>query len=193
LFLDIENANDRSFKRTNLHYYVLQNRGLIISALYSLVRNWKDKGMKDGTLNFTSFPEWAKICGGIMESAEYGNPCVQDKEIVIIEGDSETQNMKALFEVLYSLYKDVPVEKKAMVSIANTEDLFPFWDLEKDRSAQTKFGNLLNKYAGRVLSEIRMIDTTPKDRASRKKYLFTKEPLKNTLLDFGNPGNVGNV
>jgi hypothetical protein len=184
LFLDIENANDRSFKNSNLHYFVLQNRGQIISAMYSLVRNWKDKGMPDGKMNFTSFPEWAKICGGILESAGYGNPCAQDKEVVIVQGDSETQDMKALFEVVYDHFKDEPVDKKAIINLAQSEDLFSYWDLNNDRSAQTKFGNLLNKFIGRVLSDIRMVDKTPNERSSRKKYLFTKEEVKATLLEF---------
>jgi hypothetical protein len=184
LFLDIENANDRKFKKTNLHYYVLQNRGRIISALYALVRNWKDKGMPEGTVNFASFPEWAKICGGIMESSGYGNPCVQDKAVVLVEGDNETQDMKILFEKVFEKHPGTLVMKLAILDIIEYEDLFSYWDLKNNRGDQTKFGNLLNKYVGRALSDIHLVDTTPKERPSRKQYRFTKEEVEKTLINF---------
>jgi len=44
LFLDIEDANKRKFSKPNLHNWVKDNRDLILSALYSLVRNWISKG-----------------------------------------------------------------------------------------------------------------------------------------------------
>jgi len=36
--------------------------------------------MLEGSVPFASFPQWAKICGGIMESAGYDNPCEQDRK-----------------------------------------------------------------------------------------------------------------
>ena len=42
LFLDIEDANSREFHNPNLHKWIKENRGLILSALYTLVRNWVD-------------------------------------------------------------------------------------------------------------------------------------------------------
>jgi len=44
LFLDIEDANSRWFENPDLHKWVLENRELIISAMYALVRNWIEKG-----------------------------------------------------------------------------------------------------------------------------------------------------
>lgn len=184
LFLDIENANERRFAKPNLHQFVLQNRSKIISAMYCLVRNWKDKGMPEGSLNFASFPQWAKICGGIMESAGYGNPCVIDKAIVTVAGDSETTDMKALFELMYERFPDDVIEKKAIVNSAIDAGLFGYWDLENNRGDQTKFGNLLIKYVGRFLSDITLVDLEPSQRASRKKFSFTKNKKEVKLIDF---------
>jgi len=49
------------------------SRRNVLAALYSLVRNWVDKGHKPGK-TFASFPEWAKVVGGIIEAAGYGSP-----------------------------------------------------------------------------------------------------------------------
>lgn len=184
LFLEIENANDRSFSKPNLHNYILSNRGLIISAMYALVKNWKDKGKPNGSLNFASYPEWANICGGVMEAAGYGNPCTQQKEVVTVAGDRETQDMKVLFEVMYATFPEEEVEKKAMIRVMQQNDIFAYWDLESNRGDQTKFGNLLTKYVGRILSDVRLIDTEPSARPSRKKYKFSKEDQAVKVIDF---------
>jgi hypothetical protein len=54
-----ENANARLFSRPDLHEYVRQNRELLLSAIYSLVLEWKRRGCPPGDV-FTSFPSWGK-------------------------------------------------------------------------------------------------------------------------------------
>jgi len=184
LFLDMENANERHFNKPNLHQYILGEREKIISAMYCLVRNWKDSGMKEGSVNFASYSQWAKICGGIMEAAGYGNPCTTDKEIVTVAGDAETTDMKALFELMYEMFPDQVVEKKAIVNSILDAGLFGYWDLVDSRSDQTKFGNLLIKYVGRVLSDITLVDLQPNQRPNRKTFKFTKSKVEARLIDF---------
>ena len=57
LFLDVEDPNTRVFKRPDLHGYVFEHRGDILSALYALVRNWVEKGKPACSKPFSSFPE----------------------------------------------------------------------------------------------------------------------------------------
>ena len=184
LFLEIENANERHFDKSDLHGWILTNRNKVISALYSLVRNWEDQGCPDGTVNFASFPSWAKICGGIMEAAGYNNPCVIDNDIVTVAGDAETTDMKELFEVAYKTYKENFIKKDAILTIVHDQDLFPNWDLVNNRGDQTKFGNLLTKYVGRLLSDIRLQIKTPGARPSRQEYCFTKKEHEQTKIIF---------
>lgn len=184
LFLDIENANAREFSKPNLHKFVLENRSKVISAMYCLVRNWKEKGMPKGTLNFASYPSWASICGGIMEAAGYGNPCIIEKSVVAVAGDAETTDMKALFETMFEQTKEEVVDKKDIIEVAGENGLFAYWDLESNKSDQTKFGTLLIKYIGRMLSDIYLIDITPGQRPSRKKFKFTKSKPEVSLINF---------
>ncbi|MDP3026152.1 MAG: CHC2 zinc finger domain-containing protein [Nanoarchaeota archaeon] len=197
LFLEIEDANARKFERPNLHKWVLENRELILSAIYALIRNWIEKGKPDGSVNFASFPEWARVCGGIMEAAGYESPCTPDKESLNLGGDSETTDMKRLFELCYEKSPDIPLTKGRIRQLIEfEEDIFSYLDSTK-RSDQTKFGNKINKFVGRVLSDIKMIVKDSSVRSSRQEYIFTKEKAdidKSKIFgDFDKKdGNVGN-
>jgi len=200
LFLEIEDANSRMFENPTLHNWIKENRPLILSAVYSLIRNWVDKGQKPGTLPFASFPEWARVCGGIMEAAGYDNPCIQDEENIGV-GDSETQDMKQLFEMCYEKYPNTWIKRNDIKNIISSEDsdLFSYYDFDK-RSDQTKFGLKLIKYVGRIFSEIKLIVEDLKVRGARQQYKFIKmgekmekqEIFNEKANKSGNLGNLGN-
>lgn len=201
LFLDIEDANKRKFENPNLHQWVHENRERILSALYSMVKTWYEKGKPSGSHPFSSYPEWAEICGGVMEACGFENPCATDESGFNISLDSETEEMKQLFEYMYKRAGEKWLQKRAIVdNIRNSsEDLFSYinWD---NRSDQTKFGKRLEKFVGRFLSNIRLTVKDENVRASRREYMFTKEkPEKDKSLIFGeefsqyleNPKNEG--
>jgi len=197
LFLDIEDANKRKFNTPNLHGWVLDNRNKILSALYSLVRNWFDKECPDGSIPFASFPEWARVCGGVMEAAGYDSPCKKSKEEVGISIDTETDEMKELFELCYDKSPDQELDKHDIKNIVKVSNIMSYMNWE-DRSAQTKFGIKLNKFVGRILSNIRLEVTNKSVRSSRWKYKFSKKfgnIDKNAIFSLvnGNLGNVGNL
>jgi len=196
LFLDIEDANARNFKNPNLHQWVADNRGKIISALHALVRNWFDKGCLNGTIPFSSFPEWARICGGIMENAGYDSPCVSDSETLAVGGDVETRDMKALFERCYELRPNEWIDKSSINSIVQSdEDMFGYLDFSK-KSDQTNFGKKLTRFTGRILSDISMKIYDKNQRASRQKFMFVKEKSSDNLINNsknGTNGNLGNL
>jgi len=206
LFLDVEDANARRFNNPLLHKWIKDNRGLILSALYSLVRNWFDNGKKKGSIPFASFPNWAEVCGGIMESGGYDSPCKLDKEALSLAGDSETADMKQLFEICYNANTFQKLGKKDIQKLIEDEEIFSYYDFDK-RTDQTNFGLKLRKYIGRVLSDIRMTIDDINKRPARQKYIFKKEDNfkkidenggknKNNGKTFeigGQVGNVGNV
>lgn len=202
LFLEIEDANSRKFANPYLHEWLKDNRELILSALYSLVRNWIEKGKPIGSICFASFPIWANICGGIMECAGYANPCNPDKEVLALGGDSETNEMKQLYEYLYEKRPEEFIDKYEIRNIISVDDLdiFSYFDFSK-KTDQTKFGLKLSKFNGRILSGIRMIsDNNP--RPARRKFKFTKKLEEEQIKVFnvrltskkdGNLGNLGNL
>ncbi len=174
LFLDIEDANKRKFTTPNLHQWVLENRGEILSAVYCFIREWINNGSVTGKELFTSFPEWASICGGIMENAGYGSPCISNDEKLTVGGDDESHEMKALFELAFSHSPEKAITKQQLIQyIQQDENLFGYmnWGERKD---QTRFGTKLTKFYGRVFSDIRLKVLNPNDRSTRHRLLFTK-------------------
>lgn len=197
LFLAMEDANSRRFKNPNLHTWLRGNRGLVLSAIFSLINNWVQKGMVPGSLPFASFPEWARICGGIMEAAGYDNPCIPSKENSILAIDNETMDMKVLFELAHAMSKQPIYQHRGgfltrgdLIDLARQEDIFGYYNFE-NRSDQTKFGLKLSKFIGRILSDIKMEVENPKVRASRQRYKFIL--LNKGGMECGNVGNVGNL
>jgi len=195
LFLDIEDANSRKFVNPNLHRIVIENRGLILSAMYSLVKNWIDKKMPPGTIPLTSFPDWASICGGIMECAEYTNPCNGIRSQFNQGCDNETMDMKVLFEECYRVRPE-GVWKKNEIRDLVTEDgeLFSYLDFSK-KGDQTKFGNMIKRFINRLLSDIRLTCINPGQRAARHEFIFTKITKKKcnykTVANTRLPTNMG--
>ncbi len=199
LFLDIEDANSRKFENPNLHLWILNNRSLILSALYSLVKNWIEKKTPNGKINFSSYPEWANICGGIMEAAEYESPCNKINKMLSISMDNETEDMKQLFEICYENMPDKWIKKADIKDIIKNsgEDIFQYIDWN-NKSDQTKFGIKIDKYVGRLLSNIKLITQNYNTRKSRAEYKFIKETQTYDNKDiinenFGNLGNIGKL
>lgn len=190
LFLDIENPNERMFVNPNLHGWIKEHRSEILSALYALVRNWHELGMPPGTHPFASFPEWARVCGGVMEAAGLGNPCVPNIDQNAIGGDDETKEMKTLFELCFDKWNSNGVLKTEIIDEIMRYDTIepnPFNELfgymkwtEDPKSARTRFGIKLDKFLNRWLSGIRMYVDNMEKRACRRKYMWSKEKEETT-------------
>ena len=207
LFYPDEDINARKFEKPDLHLWVKENRDKILSALFTLIQNWIDKKSIPGTLPFTSFPEWSKICGGIMEAAKFGNPCKTDEHLLDIGGDRETTQMKQLFEKCYELNPDKWLSKNNIMTILADYDIFNYFDLSI-RADQTRFGLILPKFIGRSFSEISLSVDDITKRTARQRYMFSKEIVKIDKkeifgevkdkqvpleMEVGNLGNLGNL
>ncbi len=161
LFLDIEDPNARVFKNPDLHGWVKEHRADVLSALYTLVKNWVEKGCPRSKQPFASFPEWMAVVGGIMESAEIGTP-MQNDILNAVGGDQETMSMKQLYLTAYELWGERWVQKSEIFAeFQNFESpmygLFPYlnWEAHPE-SAKMSLGRLLSKYNGRIFADIRM-------------------------------------
>lgn len=176
LFLELEDPNNREFCNPDLHGWVRNNRDSIISALFALVRNWVEKGLPKGKTPFASFHEWADICGGIMFAADLGDPCKQNDEAASIGGDSETRDMKHLFELCNEKWGEAWVKKKqimdALVDEEDFSELFGFLKLQQ-QDDRKKFGIMFEKYVGRVFSNIILLRQDNK-HTERRNYRFAK-------------------
>jgi hypothetical protein len=95
-------ANSRTFRVPNLHTIIgnyIPKKGVtnprtalcqrnVIAALAALLKNWTLNKCPSGK-TLTSYPEWSRVVGGIMDCAGLGDPCTIDSA-EIFEGLSES-------------------------------------------------------------------------------------------------------
>lgn len=180
LFLALEDPNKRCFVNPDLHGYVKEHRSDILSALYALVANWAEMGMPKGSLPFASFPDWARVCGGIMEVANLGNPCLPNDDAASIGGDTETRDMKRLFELANDKFgEDFIFKKQLMDEITNPNPENPFnelfsWMNWSEEGTRKRWAILFQKFVGRVFSNIMLKEQGADQRAARRQYQFVK-------------------
>ena len=180
LFLDIEDPNSRVFKNPDLHGWVKAHRSEVLSALYALVHNWVEKGMPKSRQPFASFPEWQAMVGGILEAAGIGTP-MQNDVLNSIGGDEETSSMRQLYELAYQEWGSEWTPKAKIFEELQSPDsaffgLFAYLDWERHpASAKMRMGKLLSKYAGRILSDIRLEELkSAGHHSNRSQYRFVK-------------------
>lgn len=174
LFYADEDANSRKFNNPNLHEWVSENRSVILSALFSLVKNWIDKGSNPGKVPFTSYPDWSRVVGGIMELNYNENPCKMSSDGYNVGFDRGTENMKQLYELCYNLHPNKALSKKELMKICENNDLFTFFDLAGTRSDQTKFGRLLHRYVDMNFSGVCMTVDDKSNRTTRQNFIFSE-------------------
>ena len=200
LFLAIEDPNERTFKNPTLHQWVKEHRSEILSALYALVKNWYEKGMPACSKPFASFPEWMRVVGGILETATIGIP-TQNDTLNSIGGNREEIAMKQFYEKAYQKWPNEWIDKATIFRAIENKDLegsinpeegfeeifdFLIWN-KNPTSAKIRFGMLLKKYAGRVLSSIEMKEDK-RTNAARNQYYFALSGLSG-LSGFTTPSN----
>jgi DNA polymerase I-like protein with 3'-5' exonuclease and polymerase domains len=153
LFLARENPNDRTFKHPNLHQWARERRPEILSTLAAFIRRWDAAGRPDGSASFASFPEWAKVVGGIMEACNLGTPRQPSNRGKMTGGDETTEDMKTLYRAAHEQFDSEWASKKQLYELAKQLELFSWWDIE-DRKGQTAFGKAINRFNGRHLGGI---------------------------------------
>jgi DNA polymerase-1 len=185
LFYPQEEANSRMFPKSDLHGFVLRHRDKILSAIAALVTHWDKKGRPDGPTPFTSFPQWGRIVGGIMNACGLGDPCLPHEEDIDVGGDQLTRAMKEVFRACYQAKPEMRLEKKEIYEViqqcqADSDTLNFFGDLtagtKDQRSAQIKLGMYLSQFTGRELGGIKLerIASGACGRTDRAKFRFTK-------------------
>ena len=189
LHYEKEEINARTFRHPDLHEWVTENRATILSALAAFVAEWDRQGRPPGASPFSSFPQWARVVGGIMHACDLGNPCLPHADASKITGDQNTEAMKTLFAQAHEHFGARDVKKVDLVEFISAhqdEGLLEWIDL-KSRSGLTSLGKLLNKFEGRELGGIRLhIPRTgknnpiykflPSEEAARSEKQGTWEP-----------------
>lgn len=192
LFYAEEDPNSRTFPIPDLHGYVSENRGYVLSCIYALIQDWYTKGMpkQEGKV-FSSFPVWAKHCGAIMDHHELGDPLIYQEDDEI-GGNQEEGVMSAVFELMVRWQcneNKMEVKSsdilKAITDYQNIEDgsysMHGLDELDEDtlrnisidnQSGKVKMGILISKFKGRIMKGIHFKMVQSNKIAKRRIYSF---------------------
>jgi hypothetical protein len=174
-----ENENGRVFPNAFLHDWVMENRSRAISAFAAFTDYWIEKKMPKGDTPFNSFPQWANVVGGIMQTCELGNPCLPDKDKDSIGGDKKTIAMQGLYERVYELHPNEWLNKQKIFSIIEDNQelddrLEWFGDFSDQRKKQTcmRIGLALKTFKDRIFGGVAMRMDISDSHSERHKIRF---------------------
>lgn len=213
LFTDVEDTTKRKFTK-NLHQWIKDNRGLILSAIYTLIYTWWYKGHhKLGEGVNASYPVWAAFCSGLMEYHNLGNPCAPNSQIINdVGGDTETKDIsrfnKEIGEWLSLPENSISgfatdhekngLTKKEIfalfVKVFDGSDDRPFprfdMDIPKDRR---ELGRTINRYLGTYRGGYKMIISQNNETLERIKYKFVKSASSASTALRNQPTSIVNI
>jgi hypothetical protein len=191
LFLTAERAEDRVFKKTLEVPELIERRGRILSALWSLVLAWDGAGRPVPSRGNSSFPQWANIIGGIVENA--GFQCPLESPHIEAAADVDGDDMRALVEVLVPLNKPEITESRQdfaqIVSVCKEHGLFerfiPKDEEELDRRNKAAFSHLLKGYHHRLIGRCRF---TVDGKGHSRTYLLEQMTAHGDMVSTVVPG-----
>lgn len=197
-----ENPNGRKFSTPDLHGWVLEKRGELLSAIGALVKRWVESGCPNGPTPFNSFPEWGRVVGGIMHACGLGDPCLPHlADEGEVGGDRQDKAMRALYRIMFENHPDTWIEKAELfrlVGATDDEDLAFFGSFEDGHSKDTKkrIGMTLRQFRDRELAGV-VLEVDAHGKGDRQQVRFSSaasrtRPSEQILLSiFGNLGNPG--
>ena len=115
-----------------------------------------------------------------MEAADLGSPCLSNDDAASIGGDTETRDMKRLFELANDKFgEDWVYKKQLMDEIEDRNPENPFnelfsWMNWSEDGTRKRWAILFQKFVGRVFSNIMIKEQGTDQRAARRQYQFVK-------------------
>ncbi len=187
-----EDANSRRFSHPDLHGWILENRQALLNAVAGLIQFWHQQGCPPGETPFTSFPEWARVVGGILVTCGLGDPCIPQLDGTLT-GDTLTLEMKRLFEIGFQESPNEWITKQDLTQFVRSpdNDLFGWLDLNQ-KGDQTSFWTKVRQFSGRCLGGIYL--QINKQDSRRPKFRFTLEqpaPQQNMAAAVFGPNQPG--
>jgi len=194
LFYAEEDPNSRSFPIPDLHGYIENKRGYILSCIYKLITDWYESGMPC-TENkiFSSFPVWAKFCGGLMDYHNLGNPLVYQEDDDL-SGNEDDRQMGALFEFMniwqqnnnkadvrspdiidaLKNYQELDENQKATNGFGNVADDILMGIRVASKGDTIKLGHMITRFKGRIIKGIKFRILQQNKEAKRRIYTFER-------------------
>lgn len=167
-----EDITQQQFKHSDLYGYAIENREKILSALLTLIVNWKAKGAPLGT-SIRSFVKWSQVTSGILTAAGLPCPFIQRHKItpsMTLGGNRDTSNLKNLVEAWYANHGINNVKAEDLRKLCDEFSLFQWLEMET-RGGIIKFTKMLTRFGEREFSGLKI---HIEDNAKYKTYYLEK-------------------
>jgi len=178
LHSDEEDILQREFKKSPATM-AEQHREKFWNAIKQMHNKWVKEGKPKGKINHATFPEWAKIIGGIMESNGYVNPLTYSNAGTITSLiDRDGEEWKRFLPLLYEVNE--PLSIKEMIQVAETNEYFDYFDFTK-HGYRTAFGKLVKKFCDRWFNNYRITKVgviLGDTNTGKQKYLVEKKGVE---------------
>jgi hypothetical protein len=142
------------FRHPNLRQYVRQYRAKFAWSALVLIQDWLVKGKPDGAKVLGTFENWAKVIGGILETAGYDG-FLRNLDELYQCSDAEGEAWRALVERWWEAHGDKEVGVADLYTIVASIEGDPVdMDLGKgsERSQKIRLGKMLQQTRDRQFS-----------------------------------------
>jgi len=208
-WIRIDPGDDRPWQRSdfvhkNLIGHVTENRGKILSAVFTLTRAWIAAGKPKPSVKIPlvgGFEEWRDTIGGILTHVNSETRFLENLETMYEQADRDLDEWTDFFSKWYEIKKSEPLTIKQVLLNYEISDLIPFYlqnkKSDEDIDISRSLGRAIAKYADRVFKisddeKIQLIKGVDKQRAKSWKLIkFVKKPKLSQSELWENKNNVG--
>jgi hypothetical protein len=168
------------FKHPDLVPWAQANRGKLIWAALTLIRNWIVQGKKPATKFLGSYESFAQVMGGILEAA--GIPGFLENATDFFDRADDTEAEWHLFVAAWvKEFGDAPKQSKHLYSLARKEKLLPSFvtstDDEREQDKERKrFGHVLKAKLGACYAGYKITDAGKNSRDGTRLYKLLSQP-----------------
>lgn len=178
---------ERTFKHDDVINWTLNNRDLILTAVFTLVTNWISMGCPKASRNIPlmgSFEDWRDVVGGILESAGY-TTFLGNTEKMYDDVDLDTPQWSAFLEHLYGIYLSTDFKVSDLIENMNKESDSKSVEYRTDVKISSMLPDtLLDASKGKVsfATTLGRSLASIKDRRFPNGYRLVKSPTKSSSV-----------
>lgn len=147
LTADEERPEERGgFLHPDLEEWTKANRGVLLSACYTLINHWIARGKPRGSKDLGSYGPWAKVMGGILEAA--GIPgFLENRHRFNSQADAESLELSFLFKAIGESVGMEPFGAELATTTCRSNHILDGLLAGKDEvGARAAVGRLLNRH-----------------------------------------------
>lgn len=164
------------FKEKNIDRYVFENRGKLLSAIFTLIRYWiqNKKNASDKVPIMGSFEEWRNIIGGILSYTEYGDKFLTNVKSVYETCEASGDHWVEFLTEWYLLWNTQPIKLGNIIKAVEDESSeFKYClpgEIQNAKSGGKNLPMSLGKALSKIKNRVHSIEIPLKDQYGKIQY-----------------------